>query len=98
MVGQDIPPYCIAQGDRCRLRGINVIALRRAGFDEEAIRDIRRLYRILSEGSTKPDAFEQRIKERNPELLNKPYVQSFFEFVRSSSRGLTTPSKHQAGS
>ncbi len=97
MAAKDIPPYCIGQGDRARLRGINVIALRRNGFSEDAIKDIRRLYRIFTNGSVKPEAFEQRIQETKPELLEKEYVKLFVEFIKKSSRGILTSSKQEKG-
>ncbi len=47
MVTHDVPPFCNASGDRARLRGLNVIGLRRRGFDATRIRTIKRAYRLL---------------------------------------------------
>lgn len=42
MVAQDVPPFCIAQGDRATLAGLNVVGLRRAAWDRGRIRALRR--------------------------------------------------------
>ncbi len=41
MVAQDVPPFCIAQGDRATVAGLNVVGLRRAGWERAAIRSLR---------------------------------------------------------
>jgi UDP-N-acetylglucosamine acyltransferase len=46
-VEQDVPPYHIAQGDRARVRAINVVGLRRAGLDAPAIDALSRAHRVL---------------------------------------------------
>jgi UDP-N-acetylglucosamine acyltransferase len=45
-VSQDVPPYCAVHGQNC-LAGLNVIGLRRAGFDAAARAEIKALYRLL---------------------------------------------------
>src|ERR1035437_7024314 len=39
-ISQDVPPYCIVYGDN-RLSGLNVVGLRRAGFDSAARAEIK---------------------------------------------------------
>lgn len=46
-VGQDIPPYTTASGSRAKLYGLNTIGLKRHGFDESKIRDLKQAYKIL---------------------------------------------------
>src|SRR3989442_10273182 len=43
---RDVPPYSIIDWQH-RLRGVNSVGLRRAGFDEQRIREIKGAYRIL---------------------------------------------------
>jgi UDP-N-acetylglucosamine acyltransferase len=38
---QDVPPFVVVQGDRARVRGVNVVGLRRRGVPEESIRALR---------------------------------------------------------
>ena len=37
MVGQDVPPYTMASGDRATLHGLNLVGLKRCGFSEEVV-------------------------------------------------------------
>lgn len=47
MVAQDVPPFCVAQGDRARLFGLNLVGLRRAGVPHERIEALRAAYRAI---------------------------------------------------
>lgn len=47
MVERDVPPYVIVQGDRARIRALNVVGLKRMGVPEESIRELRRVFRAL---------------------------------------------------
>jgi len=90
MVPLDIPPYCIAQGDRAKTVGINIIGMRRAGLDRTVISDVRRAYKILFRS-------DKRIEEACAELeAGNPCaeVKHMIDFCRSSQRGLT-PAKRK---
>ena len=45
-ISQDVPPYCAVHGQN-QLAGLNVIGLRRAGFDPAARAELKSLYRLL---------------------------------------------------
>jgi UDP-N-acetylglucosamine acyltransferase len=47
MVGKDVPPFCIAQGDRARLRGLNMVGLRRSGMSRDTISALREAFRTV---------------------------------------------------
>lgn len=49
-ISQDVPPYCAAHGQNC-LAGLNVVGLRRAGFDSAARAEIKSLHRLLFQSS-----------------------------------------------
>ncbi|MBP7649354.1 MAG: acyl-ACP--UDP-N-acetylglucosamine O-acyltransferase [Phenylobacterium sp.] len=51
IVTQDVPPYCLVQGDRARLAGLNSVGLKRAGFSAVEIAELRRAYRTLFLGT-----------------------------------------------
>ena len=36
-VDKDIPPFCAAYGNRVRLKGINIIGLRRHGYSKQVV-------------------------------------------------------------
>ena len=47
LVSGDVPPYCLAAGDRARLYGLNTVGLKRAGFSAELRLLLKRSYRHL---------------------------------------------------
>jgi UDP-N-acetylglucosamine acyltransferase len=42
---RDVPPFVVVQGDRARVRGVNVVGLRRRGVPEESIRALQSIVR-----------------------------------------------------
>jgi UDP-N-acetylglucosamine acyltransferase len=85
MVTHDVPPFCNASGDRARLRGLNLIGLRRRGFEAERIRRVKRAYRLLF-GSKLPLA-EARA-HCAAELGETDDVGRMLTFIAASTRGL----------
>ena len=49
-VEQDVIPYGMVVGDRGYLNGLNLVGLKRRGFDRDTIHALRRIYRVLFEG------------------------------------------------
>lgn len=47
MCEKRVPPFVIVQGDRARVRALNVVGLRRRGMAEESIAALQRAYRVL---------------------------------------------------
>ncbi len=94
MVIHDVPPFCNASGDRARLRGINLIGLKRRGFDAERVRAIKRAYRLLFvSGASFADARERVTSE----LAGSPDVELILDFLTHSSRGVTPAVRRSAG-
>jgi UDP-N-acetylglucosamine acyltransferase len=44
VVTRDVPPYAMAYGNPCRVRGANQVGMRRAGVDDVTIADLERGY------------------------------------------------------
>lgn len=85
IASQDVPPFAIAQGDRARLFGLNIIGLRRGGFENETILKIRNAYReLFSKGVPIRIAIE-RVKK---ELEGSVEVQKLLAFIENSQRGI----------
>ena len=82
-LSQDVPPYCLAEGNRAKLRGLNITGLRRKFENRDDINEVKRVYKELFE-SGKP------IKEVAEKLLNSKnrYVRHLAEFVLNSKRGI----------
>ena len=47
MVERDVPPFCIAQGDRARVRAVNRVGLERRGVPRASIDEIERVFRVI---------------------------------------------------
>ena len=85
-LSQDIPPYCLAEGNRARLRGLNLTGLRRK-LGSEVINELKKAYKELFL-SGKP------LREVAQELLEEsesPYVKNLARFVLESKRGIPLP-------
>ena len=82
-VSQDIPPYCLAEGNRAKLRGLNLTGLRRRLENRSDIDEIKRAYKELFE-SGKPI---REIAEKLKDNQNR-YVRHLAEFVLNSKRGI----------
>ena len=85
MVALDVPPFTIAQGDRARLFGLNIIGLRRAGYDIGVIGRLRQAYRELFGGTAPLRMAAERVRETWAEDAE---VSELAAFVESSVRGV----------
>jgi len=85
MATQDIPPYTVAQGDRAKTVGLNLIGLKRRGFSEETIKSIKQAYRILFRSGLRMEEALQRI---DSELPANPELDHFVTFIKDSQRGI----------
>ena len=83
VVTQDIPPFCLAEGNRATLRGLNLNGLRRRFEDRAQIDAIKRAYKELFE-SGKP------LAEVANELLlgDDANVALMAKFVLETKRGI----------
>ena len=90
MVGKDIPPFCFAQGDRCYLRGLNLVGLQRAGFSPDDVSAIKKAYRHLfsSVGN-----LAKKVESLPKELTSAKPVEVMLEFLAGSERGVTLPAR-----
>jgi UDP-N-acetylglucosamine acyltransferase len=86
MVVMDVPPFCIAQGDRAELAGLNTVGLQRHGFTEEQLGRVKEAYRILFRSKLPLDEAVARLRV---ESGGHAEVDALLEFVTSSTRGLT---------
>jgi len=90
MIGQDILPYTIATSEERRaakLRGLNLIGLKRNGFSEDLIRDIKTMYKtIVLSGLKLPDAV---VRIRNL-VKQSPQRDHVLEFIEGTKRGICT--------
>ncbi len=83
-VSQDIPPFCLAEGNKAVLRGLNLTGLRRRFDNREDIDAIKHAYRELFESGKPLQEVAQELFENNE---NK-YVKELANFVLNTKRGI----------
>jgi len=87
LVGLDIPPYMIATLSKrdAKLRGLNLVGLKRRGFSEDTISKLKKAYRTLFMADLKlPDA----ITRVRSEIAGCPEVEYLLAFIERSKRGI----------
>jgi UDP-N-acetylglucosamine acyltransferase len=85
MVAQDIPPYTVAQGDRAKTVGLNLVGLKRHGFSEETTRGIKKAYRMIYRSGLRLEEALQKISE---EIEKTAELEHFLTFIKNSHRGI----------
>lgn len=91
MVDADVIPYGMAVGNRAVLAGLNLVGLRRRGFDREAIHRLRAAYRMVfsSEGTLR-----ERVDDAAALFKGDKLVQDVVDFIQASSdRAICMPRK-----
>ena len=83
-VAQDIPPFCLAEGNKAVLRGLNLTGLRRRFDNREDIDAVKHAYRELFE-SGKP---LQEVAKELLETDENKYVKELAGFVVDTKRGI----------
>lgn len=85
-VSQDIAPYVSAAGIHAKLYGLNLIGLKRRGFSDEAVNNIKKAYKIVFRSGL---ILEDALKKTAEEIPDSREVKYFVEFIRSTKRGIT---------
>jgi UDP-N-acetylglucosamine acyltransferase len=88
LVGHDIPPYTIVtSGERrdAALRGLNLVGLKRRGFSDEVINDLKKAYKILMFSKLK---LQDAIARIRAEVPAGPEVNYFVDFIENAKRGI----------
>lgn len=82
-ISQDIPDFCLAEGNRAVVRGLNSVGLKRR-FDKDDITAIQNAFRQLfrSETSIKETAAKLLVSETNEKVLQ------MCNFIMESKRGI----------
>lgn len=84
-VDRDVIPFGMVTGDRGKLRGLNVIGLKRSGFDEHTVKSITRAFMFLFNG--KEGSFESRLAEAKEKFKDNPMVMEQIKFIDEALAG-----------
>ncbi len=84
-VNKDIPPYSLCGRDPISFAGINIVGLRRRGFDSDTVRFIRDIYdTIYHQGNNVTDALA-KVEAGFPDTPEKLEI---VNFIKNSKRGI----------
>ncbi|MFH1803421.1 MAG: acyl-ACP--UDP-N-acetylglucosamine O-acyltransferase [Pseudomonadota bacterium] len=88
-VESDVIPYGSVIGNRAYLSGLNIVGLKRRGFDRETIHSLRKAYRLLfaQEGT-----LAERVEEVSKDFDGVGPVMEIISFLKAESmRSVCTP-------
>ena len=90
-IANDVIPFGMAVGESrvAQLSGLNIVGLKRRGFNLEQIHDLRRAYRLLfaPEGTLK-----ERVEDVAVEFSAHPLIHEILDFIREGGeRSICTP-------
>ncbi|MBM4166232.1 MAG: acyl-ACP--UDP-N-acetylglucosamine O-acyltransferase [Ignavibacteria bacterium] len=84
-VSKDVPPYILAGQEPLSFQGLNYVGLRRRNFSKETLESLETVYRLLYQS-------KMNVTQALNAILNlgalSPEMQSVYDFVRISSRGI----------
>ena len=84
-VAQDIPPYMIASGPRAKLFGLNAIGLKRHGFSETTIKELKKAYKILFR---EKHTLKEAIKKIQEDIPYTDEIKHLIDFIQKNKRGI----------
>ncbi|WDL74590.1 acyl-ACP--UDP-N-acetylglucosamine O-acyltransferase [Helicobacter winghamensis] len=83
-LSQDIPPFCMAEGNRAVVRGLNLHRLRK-NFEHHQVDKIHNAYKRLFLGNAPIKEIAKEILEEDPQDEN---VVKMCQFIMDSTRGI----------
>ncbi|MBD66719.1 MAG: acyl-[acyl-carrier-protein]--UDP-N-acetylglucosamine O-acyltransferase [Halobacteriovoraceae bacterium] len=88
-IDKDIPQFCAAFGNRIRLKGVNIIGLRRRGYSKEVVSEVVEFYRMMESSALSPRGFVNH-PENTAEYQGNEIIQEWITFIKNSEIGLPT--------
>jgi UDP-N-acetylglucosamine acyltransferase len=85
VITKDVLPYSKTVGNRARCYGMNPLGLRRQGFSEEKIQQIKRAFRLLLQSKMNTKQALDAIEREVPHTEEIDYL---LNFIRGSARGI----------
>ena len=81
----DIPPYVLAGNEPLRYAGLNLVGLRRRGFSNDHITDLKNAYSIIYNSGLN---FSEAKEKVTAEFPDHPLVKNIIDFFNNSKRGI----------
>jgi len=86
-IDKDVPQYCTAFGNRIRLKGVNIIGLKRRGYSKDVISEYVDFFRMMESSALSPKAFVDH-PEFMEEYKGNEIVEEVVAFIKKSEIGL----------
>lgn len=86
-IDKDIPTFCTAYGNRAKLKGINIIGMRRQGYDKATITEVVDFYRTMEASALSSRSFVEK-EELMKEFITNPVVQKMAEEIKNTDVGI----------
>lgn len=87
-IRQDLPPFCLFNGQPAAFAGLNLIALKRAGMSTEAINSLKHVSKLFYQDKLSLEVIRD-LAEKEPTWGNCPSVEAFLLFIEQSTRGVS---------
>jgi UDP-N-acetylglucosamine acyltransferase len=85
ILSRDVPPYVMVAGNPAVAHAVNAEGLKRRGFTEEQVRNIRDAYRLVYRSELK---LAEALAQLAPRTATQPEIRPFVEFIQGSTRSL----------
>lgn len=85
IVQRDVPPYVMVAGNPAQPHAVNSEGLKRRGFDEEQIRNVREAYRILYRSGLR---LAEALERLQPMAAIHSEIRAFVDFLGTSTRSI----------
>ena len=80
-----MPPYILAAGDPLGYKGLNVVGLKRRGFEKSTLDALHTCYRLFYQSKLNRKQALDAIRSEIPSI---PEVESVISFIERSERGI----------
>jgi UDP-N-acetylglucosamine acyltransferase len=86
-IDKDVPHYCAAFGNRVKLKGVNIIGMKRRGYSKQEISEVIEFYRMMDASALSPRAYVNH-PENMEEYKENKVIKEISEFITKSEIGL----------
>ncbi len=84
-VTQDVPPFILTTGERMKYYGPNLVGIKRAGFTDQQIWNIKQVYKYIYQSNLN---LKQALSAIRSEMEMTDEVKTILDFIERSERGL----------
>jgi UDP-N-acetylglucosamine acyltransferase len=84
-LSKDAPPFALVAGDHARVVGMNTVGLKRRGFSDASLHDLKHAFHLLFASKLRLETALARVRA---EAGGSAEVQRLLHFIESSERGV----------